>query len=232
MEVIRFADNRVINVLGEPKVCIGADKRFIKNCLYFDTDEGKVILNGLTRAIVLIKNDELDKLGDINTYGFLYKNYFFVDEDFDEFAAFEKVRQLFQVPLDDLYLNHPFGYTIITTTKCNARCFYCYENSFKNKHDMTEETALKVAKYILEATPQNQKAELTWFGGEPLYNAKVINIICDYLRDNGKDFTSTMSSNAYLFDERLVKKARNSWHLDFVQITIDGIEEEIGRAHV
>jgi len=229
MEVIRFADRRVINILGEPKVCIGEDKRFIKNCLYIDVDDGKVIFNGLTRAIVFIKNDELDKLGDINTYAFLYKNYFFVNEDFDEYLAFEKIRQLLNVPLDDIYLNHPFAFTIITTTKCNARCFYCYENTLKNKHNMSEETALKVAKYILDACPQNQKASLTWFGGEPLYNAKVINIICDYLRDNGKEFSSTMSSNAYLFDERLVKKAKNSWNLEFVQITIDGLEEDYNR---
>lgn len=90
---------------------------------------------------------------------------------------------------------------------------------------MTEATALKVAEYIHKVAPTNKVINLSWFGGEPLYNVKVINIIDNYLREHGRSFTNTMTSNGYLFDKDLVLKARNIWNLVEVQITIDGTED-------
>ena len=39
------------------------------------------------------------------------------------------------------------GYTIFTTTDCNARCFYCFELG-RSRIPMSEETAHKTARYI------------------------------------------------------------------------------------
>ena len=228
MKIIRNPDLLVLRILGEPAVFKNQNKRLLETLIMVEVEDGLLVLNGLTRAIVLLDREEIedfDKLWDINTYEFLHKNYFIVDEKFDEWEAFEKVRKLKRKPIDDLYLNHPTSYTVFTTTKCNARCFYCYELGMKNKKDMSVKTAKKVADYILKATPSNVPANIAWFGGEPLYNAKVINTICDYLRDNGKEFYSSITTNGYLFDKKLVKKAKNSWKLTRAQITIDGTEE-------
>lgn len=211
--------------IGEQPVFANKDYRINKHCLITDVDNGKLMFNGLTRSLVFLTNDELQEIGRINKYDFLYKYYFLVPEDFNEEEIEDAIRKKRQVPIDDLYLNHPESFTILTTTRCNARCFYCYEMSSKGKHHMSEETALKVAKYIHAVAPMNKRISLSWFGGEPLFNMKVIDIITEYLRDNGRQFTSTFATNGYLFNKDLVLKAKNIWSTTQCQITIDGTEQ-------
>lgn len=52
------------------------------------------------------------------------------------------------------------SYTILTTTDCNARCFYCYELG-RSRIPMSEQTAHEIADYI--SAP---KVNIHWFGGE------------------------------------------------------------------
>jgi radical SAM protein with 4Fe4S-binding SPASM domain len=115
------------------------------------------------------------------------------------------------------------GYTILTTTGCNARCFYCYEKGTKPV-TMTAETASKVVRYIL-AHRGEEKVNLSWFGGEPLYNVRVIDQICSELKEHGVIFKSKMTSNGYLFDAEMVQRAKDLWQLKNVQITLDGREK-------
>ena len=56
-------------------------------------------------------------------------------------------------------------------------------------------------------------------------NAKAIDVITDSLREQEVGFHSTMTSNGYLFDEALVRRAKDAWNLKLVQITLDGTEE-------
>lgn len=115
------------------------------------------------------------------------------------------------------------GFTILTTTACNARCFYCFEKGCATE-TMTEETAAAVAKYILEEGNQKH-VRLNWFGGEPTVNARAIDRITGALAAAGRAYTSSMISNGYLLDEKLIKKAVGQWKLKNVQITLDGTEE-------
>jgi len=119
------------------------------------------------------------------------------------------------------------NYTILTTTGCNARCFYCFEKGTKPV-TMTAETADKVARYIVKHRG-DEKVQIRWFGGEPLVNAKVIDQICTELREQGVPFRSTMISNGYLFDADKVQRARDLWQLRSVQITLDGMEQTYNR---
>ncbi len=115
------------------------------------------------------------------------------------------------------------GFTILTTTACNARCFYCFEKGCKTD-TMTPETASAVAEFILKyGNPKHVR--LSWFGGEPTVNARVIDQISDALTTAGREFSSTMISNGYLMDEKLVEKAAGPWKLKNIQITLDGTEE-------
>jgi len=72
---------------------------------------------------------------------FLIKNWFLVPENFDEDAVISTIREKQQRIINDTYLDHPKGFTILTTSTCNARCFYCYEKNMKNKTHMTMEVA-------------------------------------------------------------------------------------------
>ena len=115
------------------------------------------------------------------------------------------------------------GFTILTTTACNARCFYCFEKGCAAV-TMTEETAAAAAEYILAEGNQKQ-VRLCWFGGEPTVNTRAIDQLTEALTAAGRPYTSSMISNGYLLDEKLVEKAAGQWKLKRVQITLDGTEK-------
>ena len=225
MEILMQPNLRVMANIGEQAVFANKDYRFMKHCLITDVDNGKLIFNGLTRALIFLRNDEINSIGNINQYDFLYKYYFLVSEDFNEEEVVDRIRENLKTPIDDLYLDHPEQFTILTTTKCNARCFYCYELPTKKKHHMTEDTAIKVGNYIVKVADRSKRINMHWFGGEPLFNMKVIDTITQIVRENGQQYTTTFTTNGYLFDKDLVLKAKNIWNTVHMQITLDGTEE-------
>ncbi len=116
----------------------------------------------------------------------------------------------------------PVTYTIFTTTDCNARCFYCYEAGAPHVR-MTAGTAADTAAFI-RRNYKKGTVQFRWFGGEPLCNPDVIDIICTAMRDAGIPYVSFIVSNAYLFDDATVEKAKNLWNLLRAQVTLDGTE--------
>lgn len=118
------------------------------------------------------------------------------------------------------------SYVILPTTGCNARCVYCYEESYAVK-TMTPETADRVVDYICE-TRHDDTVKLRWFGGEPLANAKIISRICSGLRDRGVPYKSSMVTNASLMTKELAHEAKELWNLIGVQVSLDGIKEDYG----
>jgi uncharacterized protein len=225
MEILRNVNDAYVSMLGINPVDATKSYRWNKLITSVDIDDGKVMFNGLTRAIIFLKNTELESICDIKTYAFLYRAYFLVDKDFDEYAELRKMRTRLQTPVDDLYLSRINRYTVVTTLACNARCKYCYEAGIKSKKSMTNATALKIAEYIVNHSDGNNTITLDWFGGEPLVNTKVIDLITNYLATRNFSFVSTIISNGYLLDEKMVKKAKNNWHLQGIQITLDGTED-------
>lgn len=225
MKVIMNPNSGILAVIGEQPVFNNLQYKLLTNCLIENVNGGKLLFNGLTRSIIFLSDLEYSEIfKDTDKYLFLYKYYFLVPIDFDEISVIDSIREKLRIPIDDYYLAHCNSYTILTTTKCNARCFYCYELKSKKTH-MTQETAKNVAKYIIKHAHINKPIKLDWFGGEPLFNTKVIDIITSTLRDSGFIFYSDFTSNGYLFDEALVIKAKNSWNTKSVQITLDGTEE-------
>ena len=225
MEILMQPDLKAMTLLGEQAVLTNQDYRFMKYCLIKDINDGKLIFNGLSRTLIFIKNEELDYIGNINDYEYLYKYYFLVPENFNEQELADQMKIKLQKPIDDVYLDHPQSFTILTTTKCNARCFYCYELKSKKKHHMTDEIAHKVGEYISKVADRNKQINLHWFGGEPMFNMKAIDIITQTVRDNGQNFNTTFTTNGYLFDKELILKARNVWNTVQMQITLDGTED-------
>lgn len=230
MKILMMPNEKTLAIIGEQPVFANKDYRFMKYCLVRDFDEGKMIYNSLTSSMVILEHDEINEIGNINKYAFLYKNYFLVPEDFDEIEVTNNIINHLRRPIDDLYLNNPTSFTILTTMKCNARCFYCYELHKKNKKHMTDETAEKIADYIHTYAPMNQQISLSFFGGEPLFNQKPIDIIVNKLIDYNRPFVTNFTTNGYLFNKELVIKAKNIWNTSYVQITLDGTEEVYNKA--
>ena len=229
MNVVRNSNKEVINFLGGfQKKVKGFKYRFNKFIIKTEYEDEFIWYNVFTGSIISIKNYEVDNIftEDFCTYAdYLIQNYFLVPENFEEDELLKEFRKRKTVPITANSLTKLNNFTILTTTKCNARCFYCYQLHGKKKEHMTEETARKVAKYIVDSTLENQQVFLGWFGGEPLYNPKVIDIITTIVSSSNRNVRSSIITNGYLFDEKMCKKAVKDWGLMNVQVTLDGTED-------
>ncbi len=189
-------------------------------------EDGLLLYHTLTGELLLLSPEEEKRTDtDEALRRELIQRRFLVPVGFDEWTytqQFRRITQLMAPPKQGIT-----AFTIFTTTDCNARCFYCYELG-RPRRPMTDEAARDAAAYI-ERVCGGQKVKLTWFGGEPLYNARAIDVITGELRDRGISFRSRMISNGFLFDDETVRKAREEWALDWVQITLDGTEERYNR---
>ena len=216
----------VQKILGEQKKNKGAPCRLTVHCVRVERPEGVLLYHTLTGELLLLTKEEADKLSCLPgpvpaALGALVPRWFLRPEGTDDVALADQVRAIatrFRKKDDALT-----RYKIFTTTACNARCFYCFEAGWKNS-TMSEQVARDTASYIVKHCG-GKPVHLHWFGGEPLVNVRAIDIITDSLREHGVELHSTMTSNGYLFDRKLVKRAREVWGLDIVQITLDGTEE-------
>ncbi len=235
MRVIQKQAKAARDILGKQKISSDRKLRLLTYAVTAVCEEGTLIFNVLTKELLLIEDS--DEREDIVKY--LTDNWFLVPEDNDDKELCLSLRAVAQRMNS---LNSPKGfmhYTILTTTDCNARCFYCYEAGTK-RQNMSRETALKTADFIcknyesVKRTSRHDakigKVTLQWFGGEPLYNLEVIDLITDELKKRDVPFRSSMVTNGYLFDDEVVKKAVDRWNLRHLQITLDGTEEVYNRS--
>ena len=221
MKQILKPNEATLGILGKEKQAAGG-YRMIRYCISQPIDDGVLLFNLLTRELLLLTSEEYAGALELP---YLRKQWFVVPEETDEKQMVQMVRWIQKSMAKES--GNVTSYTILTTTDCNARCFYCYELG-RARVPMSPETALKTAAFIKEHCGGN-KVSICWFGGEPLYNYEVIDLICEKLRQDGVEFTSSMVSNAYLFDDVMAEKAATSWNLKNVQITLDGTEKVYNR---
>lgn len=119
--------------------------------------------------------------------------------------------------------NNKFSIVIAPTSKCNARCEYCFEKGIK-AIDMDDSTRGNLINFI-ENNGRGKDVHITWFGGEPLMGADIITLICNSLKERNIKFTSSMISNGFLFD-KFIDEVKNKWNLTRVQVTLDEIKEK------
>ena len=222
MKVIIPTTPLMEQIVGPQKRAEGQRYRLMTYVVQQPVADGVLLYNTLTCSLVLLTPDEA---ADITAQQELIDRWFLVPQDYDDRKACREIRQLTALfmPTEEVITL----YTILTTTGCNARCFYCFEKGTKSV-SMTAETASKVVHYIL-AHRGDEEVSLKWFGGEPLVNAKVIDQICTELREQGVPFRSIITSNGYLFDADKVQRAKDLWQLRRVQITLDGTEQTYNR---
>jgi radical SAM protein with 4Fe4S-binding SPASM domain len=194
------------------------DYRLSKFVIKHEIDDGNLYFNNLTKEMFLLSNAE--SVFDTENKKKMVERYFLFPKEFDELDFCDNVRSVYGVSRREEKGYRCFW--ILPTTDCNARCFYCYELG-QSKRSMTMDVAKRTADYILRNKAEG-KIQLAWFGGEPLFNSNVINVICEDLKKNGATFFSSMVTNGYLFDNVNVEKYKDAWNLDSVQITLDGTE--------
>ncbi len=225
MRVLNHKPTFIDKLLGKQNINDDSQYRRLQFLELCEKDGVFLAYNMLTRKLAELTDKEYKLL---SSDGFLYSDdyhdiitdWFAVPVDNDDIKLYHQSVALYNIFDNEKYIN---SYTILTTTDCNAHCFYCYEKGIKHIN-MSEKIAHDVAKFII-SNSKDKKVELGWFGGEPLYNYEVINIITDDLRKANKTFTSSMISNGYLFNDNLVKLAKELWNLKYVQITLDGTQD-------
>ncbi len=240
MRVIQKQARTATDILGDQKFKPGTTGRFLTYCVAVTCDEGMLLHNVLTKEVVLLEGEEsaliyADDLSqspvlhqsDSELFRELFKRWFIVPEDTDDRTMCLDLREVAQLLEGTRKPAAITGYTILTTTDCNARCFYCYEKGCAHV-DMNRETALKTVDFIEEHCG-GKRVTLNWFGGEPLYNLEAIESITQELKRRNIRFNSHMTSNGYLFDDEVVRKAKEQWKLQRVQITLDGTEDIYNR---
>lgn len=214
LNVIKKASVTVLAICGEQRYNPTSKYR-ISNFVISIRQEDCILLHScMTGEFVMVSDME-------SSVEYLVKHWFLVENNLDEIQMVSHIKKLMR----GLSRNQEKGYKtieIITTTDCNARCYYCYEKGFQ-RMSMDIETARKVAEFIINHR-LNSNIHIKWYGGEPLMNTKVIDLISEKLTDNGVVITSSMISNGFLFSECSIKKARDNWKLSNVRITIDGTE--------
>lgn len=192
--------------------------------------EGNMLLfNTFTTAMV-----ELDK--EIYEDIFLDKNFddfkdinqlvemgFLIEDECDELAEQEKLR----TTVIDNCTEKIANVIIAPSLECNAHCFYCFENGYR-KGKMSIETADKLIDYLQEHW-NKEKLGITWFGGEPLLAADVIDRVTAGLHKKGIIFSSKITTNGSLINEDIISRMQYNWNVDKIQITIDAMEEEYNR---
>lgn len=222
MKQIIDAQPTILGILGKAQPS-DSGYRLMKYCVPLQTAEGTLLFHTLTRELLLLTPEEF-ACACTSTY--LKEHWFVIPDKLSDRELAEMVRwvrkNLQKSPKEIT------NYTILTTTDCNARCFYCYERGC-SKISMDRDTANGVISYIQEHCG-GQKVKLSWFGGEPLVNYPVIDQICNGLRSEGILFESRMISNAYLFDDAMIARATDLWSLKTVQVTLDGTEAVYNRS--
>lgn len=210
---------------GKQKIDTNSCYRPINFLIFENTSDGILIYNTLTRELLLVTKSEYSiftaaSIEYNEALSYYIEHYFLVPLNFQDNKFHTQLQNVLSLTDQDDFIN---AYSILTTTDCNARCFYCCEHGQK-RVDMTEETAYEVADFIIEHCKKH-KVQIQWFGGEPLYNKLPIDIISDRLREADIRFKSNMISNAYLFDSETVKAAAERWNVKSVQVTLDGTRD-------
>ena len=226
MQIIYQTAKPFDQLLKKQKMTAGLNYRPMYYVVELPVDEGLLLYHTMTKALLLLSPEEAETYKTNPTaLPQLVEQWFLVPQSHDDRLLSRQIRDVAKMleKTSDA-ITH---YTILPTTDCNARCFYCYEMG-RPRTPMSEETAIQTADYIIKHC-KGEKVSLRWFGGEPLYNKPVISLICRRLKEAGIDYHSTMISNGYLFNDNVVTEAKDLWYLKKVQITLDGTEQTYNR---
>lgn len=206
---------------------------YILNCKH-----GVFVYNSTTNSFLKTSKTLLDSLKNIKDWDLeidkldedikkiLVAHNIVVSNDFDN----KYLTKLKFIHRRSAFANSQLSLTIATTTDCNFKCPYCYEEGISHTK-MDEETETAIIDYINTIKPKS--LYITWYGGEPLMNFKTIERLMKNINELSyiEEVKYDMVTNGSLLTEKvgsyfIEKKLKN------VQITIDGLEENHNRTRI
>ena len=208
---------------GSEQTIQKGEYRLSSFCIMSENGDGVLLCQTATGGLVLLSPEEYEQICDGMALSEPWRKKlaelrFLCQCGADEYAEVDELRRRYYESTEEK--DCITDYTILPTTRCNARCFYCYEQGIPQKN-MSRETAEAVAAYIIRMS-KGRPVHLGWFGGEPTLGAEMISLICCKLREKGAAYTSGIISNGLLLDEQMIRRAKEEWNVKNVQITLDG----------
>ena len=188
---------------------------------------GNFIFNSVTNSFVKVENELLDKLMNVQNWNIelnsideplqsmLVNHRIIVPDHYDE----DIIRQKKYLKAVSSFNTNYVGLTVATTTACNFKCPYCYEEGV-----VANNMSIEVESAILSHIKSIHKpVEITWYGGEPLMNWLTIERITTALSAMRNDVDYILITNGYLLTPEKCDFFANV-KLKHIQITIDGLE--------
>ena len=220
MKTIVEPKEHIVKLWGKQRVHEKARYRLMHYVLRVDHGDTVLLHNVVTGQLIALTREESQLLEKLPTdYSSEVKQlinaHYLVPEDNDEHQQVNSLRTVLN-RLDEAE-RYPgiTTYTILTTTACNTRCYYCYEQGSRIV-TMNEKTANDVVTFIKDHCGPEKKVFITWFGGEPTLASDRITQICLGLQQEGIQYQSKIVTNGYLFDDEMVADAKKIWNLNFV----------------
>lgn len=190
---------------------------------------GIFIYNSTTNSFVKINEELYSKIKGINEWSteiklfdqdfaeILEKHNIVVTDDFDEEVFYKKKYTKYMASFNPSVLS----LTIATTSNCNFKCPYCYEEGIV-PHTMNKCVEDAIIKYLSRI---NKKINITWYGGEPLLNFGTIQRLTQQISNlpNLKNVEYDLVTNGYFLDKEKCLFFADK-NLNSVQITLDGPE--------
>jgi uncharacterized protein len=179
---------------------------------------------------ILKKDFNAIKSSDLSAFNELKRAFYIVPDDFDE-TSYVKIMTW------EMKLNkESLGLTIVPTLDCNFRCFYCYQQNYRQPRYMSKEIADNVVNFVKKRiAPYTTNVGITWYGGEPLLALSTIEYISKELKkvfyneetedEKKTKFKATIATNGYLLDERNSEILSKECDVKDVQVTLDGPRE-------
>ena len=186
-----------------------------------------IVYNTYSTACVVLDNDTYTKIfidmefnREDSKIVYLLNNGIIVESQVNEVKLVENLRY-------HAMSKNIQNIVILTTTECNARCYYCFEHGIK-PIVMTKETADAVVEFCKEKY-KDKTIAITWFGGEPLLNFEIIKYISSKLISEGYELESHVTTNGSLVTDEILEFFSTNYKKVSFQITLDDINEEYGK---
>ena len=233
MITIAEPKERIDKLWGKQSVHEADTYRLMRYVLRVDHEDKVLLHNAVTGRLVVLEREEAEALETLPAaytpvMEQLVAEHYLVPERCDEYQQVVGLRSVLRKLKDAQGTKAITKYTILPTTACNARCYYCFEQGVVPL-TMTEQTADDAVQFIARHCGEKKSVFLSWFGGEPTVAARRIDRICEGLRKEDIQFESDMTTNGYLFDEEMVRRAVSIWRLKSVMICVDGTEENYNK---
>lgn len=204
-----------------PKVENPTENVLSKYAIIVKYDGGYIVHHTITWCMWFITEEEYSDILNIDKFKELK---IVLDKSVDEVPIAEKVYLCRSEQPNKYTYTNVTSFVILTTSACNARCWYCYESGIK-PIGMTKKTAEDIVQFIKRVKNPSRRVKIRWFGGEPLLRTDIIDYIVNRLEEDGIKFTSDIISNAYLANDKVVDSF-DKWKITQVQVTIDGLKEK------